>query len=161
MRNFFSPFSSSSRTFCLSSWRFPTINCPSTSTTTTSPCLLIAKLMRVSELVLNRPGRRLKRRNRRDVNNVLRLRAAREIGSWPGETLEYRTDRARASQSLDELISDVAGVEIWKHEHVSIASDRASRGFPGRDRWYQRGITLQFSVHAESGLAGTYETQSL
>src|SRR5947199_10799775 len=56
MTNFLPPPSRASSTFCFSSWRLPTISCPSTPTTTT-PCLsfLTLKLMTAPPLEGRQP----------------------------------------------------------------------------------------------------------
>src|SRR5687767_3311870 len=130
IRNFRSPFSSSSSTFCFSSCRLPTMSCPSTSTTTTSACFLIEKLMCGSP-ERSRPNQPSCRRglqcgNGGDIDNVIGGRAAREIGAGSRQSLQDRTDGARTCEPFDELVADVAGVQRRKDEDVCAASDGAA-----------------------------------
>ena len=61
------------------------------------------------------------------IANVLGLAASGQIVNRSGETLQYRSYGGGASKALDELVSDIAGIEIRKNKHVSAASNRASR----------------------------------
>src|SRR5918912_3334418 len=125
MRNLRSPRSSSSSTFCFSSCRFPTINCPSTSTTTTSPCFLIEKLISLSPAGLpafsRARSRRLEGGDRGHIDYVIGGRAAREIAARPRQPLDDGADGARVGQTLHELVPDVACVEGGEHEDVRLA----------------------------------------
>src|SRR5260221_8146367 len=153
MRNFRSPRSSSSRTFCLSSCRFPTMSCPSTSTTTISPCFLIEKLMCQSpESTRSVEGRRcrcLKRGDGRHVENVLCTRSAREIVAWTAHPLEDGSDRARGRKSLHQLVGDVARVQGRQDQDRRLARHLAAGRLAGRHGMDERSVTLQFSVHGK------------
>src|SRR5687767_14268316 len=133
------------------------MSCPSTSTTTTSPCFLIEKLMCGSPegSRLNRPScrRGLQRGNGGDIDNVIRGRAAREIGAGSRQPLENGADGTRASEPFDELVADIAGVQRRKDEDVRAPSDGAARSLAHTHRCDERSITLQFSVHRQGGIA--------
>src|SRR5439155_10974270 len=137
MRNFFSPRSSSSRTFCFSSCRLPTMSWPSTSTTTTSPSFLIEKLMSYSPGGLGLGHCRLRRglecRNGRHIDYVIHRRAAREIATRPPKPLNDRAHGASTRQSLHQLVGDISGIERGEHENVSSAGDGAVRRLAHRD----------------------------
>ena len=68
----------------------------------------------------------------------------------PREALQEGTDRAHAAQVLAELVADVAGVEVRKHEDIGLARDIAraldlERGDPRHDG----GIRLELAVDRE------------
>src|SRR5687767_964370 len=165
IRNLRSPFSNSSSTFCFNSWRLPTMSCPSTSTTTISPCFLIEKLMCGSpeRSRLNQPScrRGLQCGDGGDIDNVIGGGAAREIGAGSRQPLENRADGARASEPFDELVADIAGVQRRKDEDVRASSDGAARSLTQTHRCDERSITLQFSVHRQGWIAATDLVQRL
>src|SRR3954471_25086335 len=144
MRNFFSPRSSLSSTFCFSSCRLPTMSWPSTSTTTISPSFLIEKLMSYSPgsssaglVPCHRRARglvgrcRLQRGDGSHIDNVVNYRAAREIVARPSQPLHDRPDGGRPSHALHQLVRDVPGIQRRKHEHVRPSGHGAVRSFPG------------------------------
>ena len=51
-----------------------------------------------------------------------------EIVAGLGEALQHWTDGFGTSQTLDELVGDVADFEAGEHEGVGLAGDRATRG---------------------------------
>src|SRR5258708_29162448 len=71
---------------------------------------------RLSRLSLNGSDR-----NR--VDNVFGLATTGEIVGGSIQALQDRADRRRASQPLGPFISDVAGLQIGKDEHVGTAAD--------------------------------------
>src|SRR5256884_9596557 len=108
MTNCFAPPSRASITFCFSSWRLPTISCPSTPTTTT-PRLSFVRLK-----VMSAPSRlaRLQHGDRRRVHNIVGRGAARQVGHGPRQSLEDRADRPPAAQALHQLLPEVAAVQV-------------------------------------------------
>ena len=83
-------------------------------------------------------------------HDVIDRRAAREIAQRPREALQEGTDRAHAAQVLAELVADVAGVEVRKHEDIGLARDIAR--VPGLERGNPRhdgGIRLELAVDRE------------
>src|SRR5256712_14103795 len=141
MTNLRPPPSRASSTFCLSSWRLPTISCPSTPTTTTprlSFCRL--KLMsappqsaaeaaarhrllkqnhrqftgrgRAASLLPPSRGVGLQYGHRRRVHNIVGAGAARPGGDRSRQALQAGPDRLPPAQTLHQLGSDVDAVKI-------------------------------------------------
>ena len=93
---------------------------------------------------------RLKRGDRRDVEDVIGGRAAREIATWPAQPLNDRTDGSRAAKSLHQFVRDVPRIQGWEDEHVRPTRDGTTWSLAHSDVAHERGITLQFSVHRKS-----------
>src|SRR6266853_4514575 len=69
---------------------------------------------------------RLQPENRRDSENVVFRSAARHVGARLRKPEQDLPVRLRAGEILHELEPDVAGIEIWKNEHVRLAGDEAA-----------------------------------
>ena len=62
-----------------------------------------------------------------------------------------------ATQSLGDLVSDVAGVEVGEDEHVRMASNGRARRFGRADRGNPCGVELQLAVDGKIGGLGLHE----
>src|SRR5437773_9485082 len=96
---------------------------------------------------------RLKRGNRRHVENVITGGSAREIATGSAQSLNDRPDGNRAGESLHELVGDITRIQGWEDEHVRPTRDGAARSLSQPDVADERGITLQISVHDQRGSA--------
>ena len=72
---------------------------------------------------------RLQRRDRDDVRHIFGRAAARKIVRRTGQPLQHRAERLRAAQTLHQLVSDVAGVEVRKDKHIRASRHRRAGGF--------------------------------
>src|SRR5712692_12065373 len=157
MTNLRAPPSRASSTFCLSSWRLPTISCPSTPTTTT-PRLSFCRLKLMSAppqsaaslLALSR-GVGLQYGHRRRVHNIVGGGAARQVGDRSRQALQDGADRLPAVQTLHQFVRDVAAVKIGEHEHVGAARHRRAGGLTTGDVGHERGVALELAVEREIG----------
>src|SRR2546428_14011905 len=127
MTNLLVPPSRASRTFCLSSWRLPTINCPSTPTITT-PGFFCVRLKPMcapigGSALRNEPARmrsaaRLQHRDRRRVHNIVGGGAPRQVGNGARQTLQDRPDGLPVAQPLHQFVRYVPAVKGGEHHHV-------------------------------------------
>src|SRR5437016_4768471 len=134
MTNLREPPSRASSTFCFSSWRFPTMSCPSTPTTTT-PRLSFVRLKPMSALPLEgrRPPpcpqyRRASRAQQRDrVAYALDPRtlgaAARAIGE-EGDHGVVAHDAAAVARGGDGGIGELLGRRLRDHRTVGEGQHR-------------------------------------
>src|SRR3990172_1341884 len=114
MTNFRAPPSNASSAFCFSSWRLPTMSCPSTATTTT-PRLSFVRL----KLIPPPASRaRLQHGDHRRVHNIAGRGASRQVSYGSRQPLQDRPDRLPAAQPLHQFVCDVAAVKVGEHEHV-------------------------------------------
>ena len=96
----------------------------------------------------------MREHDRRGRDDVVHARAARKIADRPRETLQHRPDRLRTGKVLGELVGDVAGVEIGKHEHVRVSCDRTGVvQLLRRHGGNERRVGLQLAVDRKRRLA--------
>src|SRR5258705_12247145 len=112
MINLREPSSSASRTFCLSSWRLPTMSWPSTPTITTP----LLSFFRVNRIPLPLPG--LENGDRRSVHNIIGGGAARQVRDGAREPLQDRAQGGPAAEWLNQLVAEVSRFEIREYQHV-------------------------------------------
>src|SRR5213594_4530655 len=145
MTNLRAPASRASSTFCFRSWRFPTINCPSTPTTTTPRLSFVRlKLMSAPRLEGRRPPPcpQYHRPSRRATG---RRPAAPAPGGWARSP---PTRRAAAPVCMRCCRCQDRGTQArWR------APPRASLAPCGRPRRPQRRVALQLAVAHEAGTA--------
>src|SRR5882672_12426427 len=137
------PSSSASRTFCLSSWRLPTMSWPSTPTITTP----LLSFFRVNRIPLPLP--RLENGDRRSVHNIIGGRAARQVRDRLGQSLEDRAERRPPAEPLHQLVADVPSVEIGEDQHIGAAADGRALGLSLGDLRHQCRVGLQLAVERE------------
>src|SRR3954468_13877148 len=99
---------------------------------------------------------RLERGDRRDVEDVIGGRAAREIATRPAQPLNDRTDGCGAAESLHQFVRDVPRIQGWEDEHVRPTRDGTARSLAHSDVAHERRITLQFSVHRKTRHSAPY-----
>ena len=84
--------------------------------------------------------------DRRDTQNIMRARAAGDIGGGPVQAEQNLAVRIRAADETDEFAGDIAGVQIGKNQDVRAAGHLAVPQFSFRDFRGERGVHLQFAV---------------
>src|ERR1044071_9202330 len=99
---------------------------PSTPTTTTP----LLSFFRVNRIPLPLP--RLENGDGRSAHNISGRRAARQVRDRFRQSLKNRPQRRPAAESLHQLVGDVAGVEIGKHQHIRPPGDGRARRLPCR-----------------------------
>src|SRR5437016_463758 len=142
------PSSSASRTFCLSSWRLPTMSWPSTPTITTP----LLSFFRVNRIPLPLPG--LENGDRRSVHNIIGRRAARQVRDRFGQSLQDRAERRPPAEALHQLVADVPGVEIREDQHVGATGGWRAGRLACRHVRDERRVELQLAVKNEFGRRG-------
>ena len=95
------------------------------------------------------PG--LDRGQRDQVVGVVDGAAARQVVGRAGEPLQHRTDDDRAAEALGQLVTDVAGIEIGKNQHVGAAVDARIGNFLRRDGGHDGGVELHFAFDLDAG----------
>src|SRR5690606_16551243 len=91
----------------------------------------------------------LQGRHRYRVDHVPGAAAAGQIIRRLRQPLKERTDRRRAGEPLDQLVGDVAGIEIGKDENVRGTPHPRTRELACRDLRNERGIDLDVTVDRE------------
>ena len=77
-----------------------------------------------------------------DVDDVLDGAAAGKVHHRFAEALDKRADRGGSTNSLRDLIADVAAVEIWEYENIGRTGDRRIGGFALTDFRNERCVEL-------------------
>ena len=68
-------------------------------------------------------------RNNYHLHNVLYFATAAQVIHRSGDTLQNRTYSVRTAEALNQLVSDVSGLQIREHEYVRFACYLAVRCF--------------------------------
>src|SRR5471032_1971664 len=73
------------------------------------------------------------------AEDVVRARAAADLGGGPREAGEDLAEGVRAGEVLHELVGDVAAVEVGEDEDVGLAGDGAGDALGAGDEGIERG----------------------
>jgi uncharacterized protein len=93
--------------------------------------------------------------------DVINRGSAREIGHRFGKALENGTNGASQAQLLDELIGDVAGIQIGKDQNVGAARHVAfAAQLAGGNIRIERRVGLEFAINEELGRADLCQARS-
>ena len=86
-----------------------------------------------------------------DANDIAGGATAREVVDRLGDALEDGAVGLGATEALDELVADVAGLEVGEHEDVGVTRDLALGGLQLSDLGHNGGVELQVAVDGELG----------
>src|SRR4051794_13459409 len=125
------------------------ISWPSTLTTVTPPDSLLS-LNPIRSLPTSWFSA-LQRHHCGDLDNIVRGGTTRQVGHGPRQPLQDGTNGNRAPDTLDQLVADVARVEIRKNQHIGPSCHRRARRLPLSHLRTERRIRLELAVAQNVG----------
>lgn len=86
-----------------------------------------------------------------DTHDVVGRAAARKVVDRLGDALQDGAVSVGAGEALDQLVADVAGLEIGEHKHVGLAGNGGAGGLELGDGGNDGGVELQVAIDGELG----------
>lgn len=86
-----------------------------------------------------------------DTHDVVGRAAARKVVNRLGDALQDGAVGVGAGEALDQLVADVAGLEVREHEHVGLTGDGGAGSLELGDGGDDGGVELQVAIDGELG----------